>query len=111
MGRSPAFGARDVRPLAVFAGALFPTPKPPANEGLVWRAPGRGGGPIEVRLPPSVGLTGFDNVTEGVRAFEGVPVRGVAVVDVFADNCFVGDFVGDCQNKHCTICLHSRDSL
>jgi hypothetical protein len=96
-GRSLGFGARDCRPLVVLAGALFPTPKPPAKEVLGWRAPGRGGGPIDVRLAPTIGLTGLDNVTEGVRALEGVPVLGVEVVEGVADCCFVGDFVGDYQ--------------
>lgn len=35
---------------------------------------------------------------DGFLAFEGVPVRGVDVVDVAADSCLVGDLVGDCRN-------------
>ena len=87
-----------MRLLVVLGGgavALFPTPKPPAKDCLDVRAPGRGGGPIEVRIPPALGFAGLDNVTEGARGFEGVPVRGVEVADGVADSCFVGDFVGD----------------
>lgn len=86
-----------MRPLVVLAGGadvLLPTLGPPASDGLDIRAAGAGGGPIEVLLPPTLGL-GFDNVTEGFLVFEGVPVRGVEAFDVTADNCFVGDFVGD----------------
>lgn len=56
---------------------------------------GFAGGPIDVRVPPTLGL-GFDFVMEGfLVAFDGVPVLGVEAPDVAADNCFVGDFVGD----------------
>jgi hypothetical protein len=34
-------------------------------------------------------------VIDGGLVFEGVPPLGVDVVDVVADSCFVGDFVGD----------------
>ena len=74
----------------------MPTLGPPASDGLDVRAAGVGGGPIEVLFPPTLGL-GFENVTEGFFVFEGVPVRGVEAFDVAADNCFVGDFVGDCR--------------
>ena len=37
----------------------------------------------------------FAVVAAGARAFEGVPVLGVEAVEVAADNCLVGDFVGD----------------
>lgn len=73
---------------------LFPTPNPPDSDGRGPRFVGGGGGPIEVRVPARLGR-GFDSVTEGVRAFEGVPVRGVEVVLVAAESCFVGDLVGD----------------
>jgi hypothetical protein len=36
-------------------------------------------------------------MTEGALALEGVPVRGVEVVEGFVESCFVGDFVGDCE--------------
>jgi hypothetical protein len=56
---------------------------------------GIGGGPIEVRLPPTLGR-GFEVVTDDTRPFEGVPVLGVDAAEVPADpSCFVGDFVGD----------------
>lgn len=97
-GRSLGFGANDVRLLAVLAGGaviLLATPSPPAKDCLDVRAPGRGGGPMEVRFPPTFGLVGLDNVTEGARVLEGVPVRGVEAFDGVAESCFVGDFVGD----------------
>jgi len=74
--------------------ALLPTPVPPASEGLDVRDAGTAGGPIEVRLPPTLGR-GFVIVMDGGLAFDGVPVLGVDVLDVAADSCFVGDFVGD----------------
>ena len=81
--------------LAAGAEVRFPTPGPPASDGLDIRAAaGGGGGPIEVLFPPTLGL-GFDNVTDGFLVFEGVPVRGVEAFDVAAESCFVGDFVGD----------------
>ena len=99
-GRSLGLGAiSDIRPLVVLAGGAdvrFPTLGPPASDGLDVRpAAGGGGGPIEV-LPPTLGL-GFDSVTEGFLAFDGVPVRGVEAFDVAAESCFVGDFVGDLE--------------
>ena len=97
-GRSLGFGAKEGRLLAVLAGGaavLFPTPSPPAKDCLDTRGPGRGGGPMEVRLPPTLGLVALDNVTDGVRTLDGVPVRGVEAVDGVAESCFVGDFVGD----------------
>ena len=109
-GRSLALGAAsDIRPLAVLAGGAdvrFPTLGPPASEGLdVRAAAGGGGGPIEVLLPPTLSL-GFDNVTEGFLAFEGVPVRGVEAFDVAAESCFVGDLVGDCNVISFELLLH-----
>jgi hypothetical protein len=74
--------------------ALFPTPGPPARDCLDVRDAGTAGGPIEVRLPLMLGR-GFAVVADGARVCEGVPVLGVEVAEVAADNCFVGDFVGD----------------
>jgi hypothetical protein len=74
---------------------LLVGPEPPVSDGLVKPAVGLGGGPIDVLLPPALGR-GFDIDIEGFRTFEGVPVLGVDEVDVAADNCLVGDFVGDC---------------
>jgi hypothetical protein len=76
------------------APALFPTPRPPTRDFRGARDAGKAGGPIEIRFPPTLGL-GLDMVIDGGLAFEGVPVLGVEVLDVFVDNCFVGDFVGD----------------
>jgi len=116
-GRSLGFGANDVRLLAVLAGgavALFPTPAPPAKDCLDVRgAPGKGGGPIEVRLLPALGLVpipglvGFDSVTDGVRVFDGVPVRGVEADDGVAESCLVGDFVGDCRKLNASFAGHA----
>jgi hypothetical protein len=61
---------------------------------LVARAVG-GGGPIDVRPPPTEGR-GFAP-TDGARAPEGVPVRDTDVLEVPL-SCFVGDFVGDLTN-------------
>jgi hypothetical protein len=58
---------------------------------LVVRAIG-GGGPIDVRPPPTE-ARGFAP-TDGARAPEGVPVREIVVLEVPL-SCFVGDFVGD----------------
>ena len=56
---------------------------------------GTGGGPIEVRPPPTLGR-GFEVAAGGTRPPDGVPVLGVDAADVPADaSCFVGDFVGD----------------
>lgn len=71
---------------------LFPTP---VIDGLVCEA-GLAGGPIDVRLPPTLGLA--LEVIDGFRPLEGVPVLGVEAVEVAADNCLVGDFVGDCSS-------------
>jgi hypothetical protein len=100
-GRNLGLGAEsDIRPLVALAGGAdvrFPILGPPASDGLdVRAAAGGGGGPIEVLPPPTLGL-GFDSVTEGFLALEGVPVRGVEAFDVVAESCFVGDFVGDCK--------------
>lgn len=79
----------------------FVTPRPLARDGLEVFDAGTAGGPIEVRVPPILGR-GFDMVIEGGlvvdggRIIEGVPPRGVEPVEVGADNCFVGDLVGDC---------------
>jgi len=87
-----------MRPLAVLLGTaadLFPTPAPPASDGLGVLAAGMGGGGIDVRFPPTPGRVGFDIVMEGFLALDGVPVLGVEAFDGVADSCFVGDFVGD----------------
>lgn len=73
--------------------ARFATPGPPVNA-LFGPIDGRGGGAIDVLGPPNAGRGRVMDI-EGGRVFEGVPVRGVEVVDVAADNCFVGDLVGD----------------
>lgn len=81
------------------AALLFPTPRPPARDGLDVedvRDAGTAGGPIDVRFPPMLGLGGFDVVMEGGRVVEGVVVLGVEAVDVTPGNCFVGDLEGDC---------------
>lgn len=94
------FGARDSRALEFrFAGAdaLFATPSPPAKDGRAVFDAGTAGGPMEVLVPPTLGR-GLDIVIEGGLVLEGVPPRGVEVEDVAADNCFVGDFVGDYFN-------------
>jgi len=82
--------------LAGGADVRFPTLGPPASDCLPVRDAGMAGGPIEVLVPPTLGL-GFDKVTEGVLALEGVPVRGVEAFEFVADSCFVGDLVGDYQ--------------
>lgn len=97
-GRTPSlgFGAKDCRLFgARLGGAVVrvPIPNPPAKDCLFPAGPG--GGPIEVRVPPVLGRTGFDIVTDGALVFEGVPVRGVDVDDVAPESCFVGDLVGD----------------
>jgi hypothetical protein len=69
------------------------TPGPPASDCLDVDV-GLGGGPIELRVPPTLGR-GFDIVIEGVLALDGVPVLGVEAFDVAADSCLVGDLVGD----------------
>lgn len=53
---------------------------------------GGGGGPIEVRDPPTDGRD--LDPADGTRGFEGVPVRDTAALEE-ALNCLVGDFVGD----------------
>lgn len=59
------------------------------------RPAGIGGGPIDVRFAPTAGR-GLVVVIDGVRELDGVPVLGVDVPEVVADNnCFVGDLVGD----------------
>jgi hypothetical protein len=58
---------------------------------LVVRARG-GGGPIDVRPPPTE-ARGFAP-TDGARAPDGVPVRETEVLEAPL-SCFVGDFVGD----------------
>lgn len=96
-GRNLGFGARDTRLAAVRLGGiedLFPTPGPPERDCLDVLAAGIAGGPIDVRFPPTLGRD-FALVAAGAREFEGVPVLGVATVDVAADNCLVGDLVGD----------------
>lgn len=37
--------------------------------------------------------------TEGTRAFDGVPVREVEALELAVAICFVGDFVGDYDDK------------
>lgn len=98
---SPGFtlglGAKEARPpvvLVVGADALFATPIPPVRVGLAVDDAGFAGGPIDVRVPPTLGR-GLDIVMEGFLAFDGVPVLGVDAADVPAESCFVGDFVGD----------------
>ncbi len=66
----------------------------PEIAGLDEVAAGLGGGPIDVLFAPVLGL-GFVIDIDGVLPFAGVPVLGVELADVAADNCFVGDFVGD----------------
>ena len=97
-GRTPGLGfdAKDCRLLTIRLGGTdgrLPTPNPPAKDCLFTL--GAGGGPIEVLLPPALGRTCFDMVTDGALVFEGVPVRGVDVDDVAAESCLVGDLVGD----------------
>lgn len=58
------------------------------------RDAGAAGGPIEVLAPPPNDGRTLDPA-EGARAFEGVPVRDVAVLEGPLMSCFVGDFVGD----------------
>lgn len=53
---------------------------------------------MEVRLPLMLGR-GLAVAAGGARVLDGVPVLGVEVADVAADNCFVGDLVGDWWEK------------
>jgi len=97
-GRDPnlGFGAKDCWPLGVLLGVavvLLPAVGPPARDCL--RTAGADGGPIEVLVGPVLGRAGFPFVIDGALVLEGVPVRGVDVVEVAAESCFVGDFVGD----------------
>ena len=94
----PSRGANDGRELAVRVevGAGFaPSPLGPDIDCLDVREAGTGGGPIEVRLPLTLGR-GFAVVIDATRPLDGVPVLGVDVADVAPDaSCFVGDLVGD----------------
>ena len=99
-GLSLGFGARDCRLLVFLLGGaevLFPTPIPPASDGLDVLPAGTAGGPIDVRVPatPARGLV---MEIEGGLVFDGVPVLEVDVLEAGAVNCFVGDFVGDCTS-------------
>ena len=95
-------GARDCLLVVLLRGTvdLFPTPELPVKEVLVVLDAGAAGGPIDVFALVRLSL-GLDIVIEGGlvddgRAVEGVPPRGVDVVEVAAESCFVGDLVGDC---------------
>jgi hypothetical protein len=105
-GRSLGLGASDNRLLVVLPPVTLPLleiPGPPDKDGLAVPIVGLGGGPIEVLFPATV-VRGFGMEAEGFRTFEGVPVRGVEVVDGVADSCLVGDFVGDYEKaiRKCT---------
>lgn len=66
-GRSLGLGARDCRLLVFLLGGAdvrFPTPNPPASEGLDVLPDGTAGGPIDVRLPARLGR-GFVMDMEG----------------------------------------------
>jgi hypothetical protein len=73
---------------------LFPIPVPPAKLGLDVRDAGIAGGPIDVLLVDTGRGLGGGGI-DAFREFEGVPVLGVEAVEVAAESCFVGDFVGD----------------
>ena len=71
-------------------------PEVPVNVDLVarWPAAGKGGGPIDGRLP-ALGRD-LDVVVVGWPDMEGVDVRGVEVPEeAFDPSCFVGDLTGD----------------
>ena len=76
------------------AAARFPALSPPASDSLGARDAGTAGGPIDVRVPPTLGR-GLDVVIDGVLAFDGVPVLEGAALDPLVDSGFVGDLVGD----------------
>lgn len=74
---------------------LPPVPGAPAKDGLDIFDAGIGGGPIEVRLPLTLGR-GFEVDVVETRPFKGVLVLDVDVPEVTADaSCFVGDLAGD----------------
>ena len=82
----------DMRLLVVLAGAA---PGLDIDEDVDGCLVLGGGGPIDVRAPPTE-ARGFAP-TEGARVPEGVPVRETEVLEAPL-NCFVGDFVGDLTN-------------
>jgi hypothetical protein len=79
----------DMRLLVVLAGAA---PGLDIDEDVDGCLVLGGGGPIDVRAPPTE-ARGFAP-TEGARVPEGVPVRETEVLEAPL-SCFVGDFVGD----------------
>lgn len=83
--------AKDMRLVVVLGAADAAFAVPDEVDTCLVRAVG-GGGPIDVRGPPTDGRDFAP--TEGARAFDGVPVRDTVVLEA-ALNCFVGDFVGD----------------
>ncbi len=89
------------RPLRVLAGAAAAPARADVDDTEVVRVgldPGRGGGPIEIRVvpvaPPMEGRGGLATPRDA-RTLEGVAVRELEALDA-AESCFVGDFVGDC---------------
>lgn len=82
---------KDMRLVVVLGAADAALAVPDEVDTCLVRAVG-GGGPMDVRGPPTDGRDFAP--TEGARAFDGVPVRDTVVLEA-ALNCFVGDFVGD----------------
>lgn len=98
-------GAKDKRPAGGRAAAELVLEAADDVEGCrVVLEAGRLGGPMDGRLAPTDGR-GALTPAEATRAFDGVAVRELEVLDEAVASCLVGDLVGDLTR------LEGRDPL